>query len=172
MKAEELIKRARYELHDTNALEYKDEELLHYLADAVSLLSRLLIESRSTHSIRETWVTVSPNPLPEKFVALVDYDPARVRINNNDLYCKRLPHRLRYYIEYTRPDRPGFIMDVPEAFEPLLSQMVTARALNRNEYNTALEQQYLQMYRAEVVKIGRQRDGLVTGKDRKLKYDV
>jgi len=172
MDAGELIKRARFELHDTGGTEYSNEELLHYLADSVSLLSRLLIEARAPHNIRETWVVVSPSPLPEKFIAMAEYDPKKARIVNNEIYAKRLPLKLRYYIGYERPDRLGFIMDVPEVFEPILSQMVTARALNRNEYNTALEQQYAQMHKAEIIRISRQRDGMVSGADRKPKYEV
>jgi len=170
--AGELIKRARFELHDPNGIEYTDEELLHYLADAVSLLSRLLIQARSTHSIRETWLTVSPNPLPEKFVAMAEYEPKKVKIRNNSLYSRFLPVKLKYYIEYTRPDRTNFVMDVPFVFEPVLSQMITARALNRNEFNTAVERKFIEFFTEEIIKISRQRDGLITNAEREPRYVV
>ena len=170
--AGELIRKARYELYDTAVIEYSDEELLHYLADAVSHLTRVLVSACSSYNVRESFVVVSPIPLPEKFLALAEYEPERVRIVGSEIYCKRLPATLRYYIEYSRPDSADFIMDVPQAFESVLSRMVTARALNRNEYSTALEQQYIQTYTAEIVRIARQRDGLIVNAERKVKYEL
>ncbi len=170
--AGDIIKKSRYELHDMQGSEYGDEELLHYLADAVSMLSRLLIEARSTHSIRQTIVTISPAPLPDKFVAMAAYRPEDLIIIGNDIHCASLPCDITYYVEYDRPDRPGSVMDTPAVFHPLLAQMVTARALNRNEYNTSLEQQYIQLYTTEILKIARLRDGLVTSAKRKPKYEL
>ncbi len=170
--AGDIIKKSRYELHDMQGNEYGDEELLHYLADAVSMLSRLLIEARSTYSVRHTTVTISPVPLPDGFVAMTRYDPDKLTIVGNDIHCASLPCDITYYVEYTRPDRPGSAMDTPAVFHPLLAQMVTARALNRNEYNTSLEQQYIQLYTTEILKIARLRDGLASKADRKPKYEI
>jgi len=160
MIAEDLLKQARFQLNDTDKVEFSDEELLGYLNQALLYINNLGITLNSRIFIKSIDITLSDGKatLPGDFVrekriiagdavlkSNIDY-----QIYGNEIYTNADSITLEYYFQLPALTSLSDEIPLKDIFANILKQIVVFLALNRTNVNANLEVQLSQLYEKQL----------------------
>lgn len=137
----ELIESVRPLINDSDSLEYDDAEMLGYVNSAITYMSNALIAAK--HPIMcEDRLLVNGDTLPDNFVSFVGHYP--IYSNNNVVTIHgREEMPVRMYLTKKRIALRDLV-PYPDYMIPVLQQLVSIFALNRNEYDVSTDNSILQ----------------------------
>ncbi len=170
---EDFLSSVRYQINDTGAVEYSNDELIEYLNIAIRFLSSELIGISSHLLLKETTIALTDNmgDLPSDFIkekAVLDADgytlysapPSATlsqiiyKIIGDKIYSKASsPLTLYYFYFYPSVSAITDTLPTKDYMEDLLKEMVIFLALNRNEYSLSTEGQLLANFKDKVLSL-------------------
>jgi hypothetical protein len=175
MTVGELLDQIRYMINDRDKLEYTDNELINYLNQAQDYIANTCINHQYKGFLKTTTLTLTDGvaTLPDDFVvesALYAGDPPRnllpiapgtpieansyvYRITGNQLESDQDTITLVYYSYPQQYFNTTDTINLPPQFINLLREITVFLALNRNEFNTSVEQQLSVLYEQKLLKL-------------------
>lgn len=178
MTVQELLINVRYQINDTDAIEYSDAELISYVNEALRWISNVLISLSCPLLLKKVELTLTDGQasLPDDFVkdravtAVINgietvleskppelgYDKYSYTIVGSTLYSDNDSVNLLYYAPYSSVASLTDELLIPDSITNLLQQIVVFLALNRNEFNTSVEQALMQNFYSQVALIASQ----------------
>jgi len=189
MTVEELLNYVRYQINDTDKVEYTDAELIGYVNDGLRFISNELIRLSSPILLKYTTLSLTDGvaDLPSDFVReegvldsqgnpLESYPPIKpvdqygYKIIGNKLYSNNESVDLFYYAPYSTVSALTDTIPVPDYMVQLLKEIVIFLALNRNEFSLNVEQELLKVFANQIYEIAKMVGG--TYYERELPFQV
>ena len=173
MTVEELLQQVRYAINDTQKVEYTDAELINYVNDALRFVSNELIRLSSPLMLKTTTLNFIDNSadLPSDFIReeaviangiVLNSIPAtqepgtlNYKILGNKIYSKNNQVLLLYYAGFPSVLALNQSVPIPDYMLSLVKSIVAFLALNRNEYNTSVEQELIKVFSGQVLELAK-----------------
>jgi len=174
MTVEELLTQVRYQINDTDKVEYTDTELIGYVNDGLDFISKELIRLSSPVLLKYTTLSLTDGAadLPNDFVReegvldsqgnlLKSYPPIKpvdqygYKIIGSKLYSNNTSVDLFYYAFYPKVSALTDTIPIPDYMVQLLKEIVIFLALNRNEFSLNVEQELLKVFASQVYDIAK-----------------
>ncbi len=171
MTVQDLINQIRYQINDTDKIEFTDGELLNYVNQAQDYISQVAINHRFKGLIKMSDLSLSDGKatLPEDFVrehkvkagsrllnsvsVSEDVDVYSYKIIGNEIYSGNDQLTLYYFYMYPAYIAMTDILKIPMIFENLIREMVVYLALNRTNINASFEVQLSKLYESKIIRI-------------------
>ena len=172
---QDLLIGVRYRINDTDSVEYTDAELIDYVNEALQVVGNELCRLGAEAVRKRAALTLTDGSaaLPSDFVREVEVksgdavllplpDPEEVdettyAIEGGRIYSGASELSLLYCAALPLVSAPGDTLPLPDFFAPLLRQMVVFIALNRNEFDTSVEQALLTAFQGQILSLARLR---------------
>jgi len=174
MTVEELLTQVRYQINDTDKVEYTDAELIGYVNDGLDFISKELIRLSSPVLLKYTTLSLTDGAadLPSDFVReegvldsqgnplkscppIKPVDQYGYKIIGNKLYSNNTSVDLFYYAFYPKVSALTDTIPIPDYMVQLLKEIVIFLALNRNEFSLNVEQELLKVFASQVYDIAK-----------------
>ena len=172
MTVDELLSLVRYQINDVDKVEYTDNELIAYLNEALRFLSAELINVNSSILLKEADLSLTNGHtvLPSDFVkeeAVLDtsgkilksvpaqatVDSTSYKIVGDTIYSENDAITLIYYAPYPSVSASTDPVPGKDYMTNFLTEVVAFLALNRNEFNTSIEQALSERFGTQVLRI-------------------
>ena len=171
MTIQDLINQIRYQVNDTDKIEYTDSELIEYINQAQNYISKIAINHRFKGLINQSDLSLSDGKatLPADFVkehkvkaggkllksvsVSEDVDIYSYKIIGNEIYSGNEKITLYYFHFYPTYTVVTDTIQIPRIFENLLREIVIYLALNRTDINASFEIQLAKLYESKVLNI-------------------
>jgi len=169
---EEFLNQVRYQINDTDKVEYSDAELISYINEGLRFISNELIRLSSSLLLKKVNLELTNGEvsLPNDFVkeeavlnsqgyVLKSYPYAKsidqygYKIIGNKLYSDNTEITLFYYAPYSFVSTLNDEISIPDYLLNLLKEIVVFLALNRNEYILTVEQRLFKIFVAQIYEI-------------------
>jgi len=163
MKAEELITECRFQLNDTDKIEFSDGELLSYLNQALRYINNFGINLNSKLFLKRADLTLNNGValLPADFVREKSVKTGSMTLKSgkdyniigNEIYAKSDTITLEYFYQITHLSSLAEDIPLRNIFVNVLKQMIIYFALNRTNVNAKLEIELGELYKRELENI-------------------
>ena len=170
MTVDELLQEVRYQIHDTDKVEYTDSELISYVNDALRFISNELIRCGSALLLKRTSLSLTDGQagLPADFVkeqavldsqgyvlqSLAPSEPVSrygYKIVGSTIYSDNSTLELYYFASFPSVSALNEDVPVPDYMLSLVKQIVVFLALNRNEYSLSVEAELIKLFQGQVM---------------------
>jgi hypothetical protein len=174
VKVKDFFEEVRFTINDVEKLEYTDNELLTYLNQAQDYIVNTCINHQYNRFLKTATLntdTTSGQALPDDFVieqsvyagereltpltpdAVIKDGEPYYKIVGDKIYAGLSPITLTYYYHPERYTSYEQDLQLPRIFNNLLKEIVVFLALNRNEFNTSVEQQLAVLFEQKLLSL-------------------
>jgi len=172
---QEFLDQVRYQINDTDKVEYTDQELINYTNEALSWLGAELARYGAPQVLKFTTLVLTNGEadLPSDFLfesgvlgpdgsllkSVPPVQPAdqySYKIIGNKIYSNNTSLDLFYFASFPFVSALTDLIPVFDQAVNLLREIVIFLALNRNEFNTSIEQALMKEFGVQVLELVRQ----------------
>ena len=173
MTVADLITQIRRAINDVGAIEYTDDELVDYINQAQDYITNTCINHQYKGFLKSITLTLTDGKvtLPSDFVVesavlsgnrnclpvapgeQTKQNSYTYKIIGNELYSDQSELTLIYYSYPSSYTQTTDTISLPNHFINLLKEISIYLALNRNEFDTRLEQQLSALYEQKLLKL-------------------
>ena len=163
MNAGDIIREARYQLNDTDKIEFSDAELLSYINQALRYINEIGINLNSNLLLKRADLTLTDGvaSLPSDFIREKVVRAGKTALQSNrdyqiigdKIYSDYENLTVEYFYQFPLLISVSDILPVKDVFTDVIKQIVIFLALNRTNVNAKLEVQLSELYKAELERI-------------------
>ena len=163
MNVEDIIREARYQLNDTDKVEFSDGELLSYLNQALRYINNFGINFNSRLFLKRANLTLSNGValLPSDFIREKSVKVGSITLKSgkdysiigDEIFSKYDNITLEYFYQIKQLSSLAENIPLKDIVVNVLKQIVIYLALNRTNINAKLEVQLGELYKSELESI-------------------